>query len=134
MIVAVSVPGPPDMPVTTPVVAFTVATAVLPLVHEPPVGLLPRVIVAPSATGVLPVIAPGSGFTVSTAVEIQPVPKVYVMVVVPPAMPVTKPVVVFIVPAAGLLLLHVPPPALFVRVPLVPTHSTSGPDMLPGSA
>ncbi len=52
------------MPFITPVVALTVATAILALVHVPPPGLLANVVVAPSQTEAVPVIAAGNGFTV----------------------------------------------------------------------
>ncbi len=64
---------PADTPVITPVPAPTVATALLPLTHEPPVVILPKVIVAPTHTGIEPVIADGNGLIVTIAVTEQPV-------------------------------------------------------------
>jgi hypothetical protein len=58
---------PVVMPVTTPLIEPTVATAVLPLAHVPPV-VLDSVIEAPTQTGVLSDINDGSGFTVISLV------------------------------------------------------------------
>ena len=55
----VAVPPEEDMPVTTPVDGFTVATLVVPLLHEPPLVASPSVIVVPGQTLVEPVIAAG---------------------------------------------------------------------------
>ncbi len=63
-----------------------------------------------------PLIAPGSAFTVTIVVVMQPEPREYVMVLVPEATPQNRPVVASMVATAGLLLLHVPPPAELVRV------------------
>jgi len=59
---------PAEMPVTSPEVAWTVATPVALLLQAPPVALLPRVVVKPTQTAVFPVIGPtsGKGFTVTT--------------------------------------------------------------------
>ena len=55
--------APGDTPVTMPVEP-TAAIAVLLLLHPPPVVPSVNVIVDPAQTLALPVIAPGSGFTV----------------------------------------------------------------------
>ena len=52
---------PADTPVTTPVEALIVAVAVFALVHTPPVVVLASVVVAPSHTDVVPVIAATTG-------------------------------------------------------------------------
>ena len=65
---------PVDTPVTIPVVAPTVAVAVLLLLHVPPVVGSLSVVVAPMHTTAVPVIAAGSGFTVTVAVFVHPVP------------------------------------------------------------
>ena len=67
MIVAV----PADIPVTSPP-EVTVATAVLVLLHAPPVGVHDSVVVAPVHTVVVPVIAPIVPLTVTTLVAEQP--------------------------------------------------------------
>jgi len=53
-----------------------IATEGLPLVHEPPVGRQFTVVVPPSLKVSTPVIAPGSGFMVTTTVRVQPEPTV----------------------------------------------------------
>ncbi len=60
---------PAVIPDTTPVPAPTVATAVLLLLHAPPVLVVLSVVVCPTQALVLPVMAAGSGFTVATAVR-----------------------------------------------------------------
>ena len=59
---------PADAPVTTPVAALTVASAVLLLLHVPPVTVLPKAVVRPTHTFVVPVMATGVVFTVRLAV------------------------------------------------------------------
>jgi hypothetical protein len=58
---------PPDAPVTTPLLTCTDATDGLLLDHVPPGVAQFTVTVLPSQTGVPPVIAAGSGFTVTVA-------------------------------------------------------------------
>jgi hypothetical protein len=65
---------PEATPVTTPVDDTTVATAVVPLLHVPPVVVLFSVVVIPTQTFVTPVMFAGNGFTVTSAVFVQPVP------------------------------------------------------------
>jgi hypothetical protein len=50
-----------------------VATELLLLLHVPPVDVFVSVVVIPKHTTGVPVIAAGSGLTVTSAVEIQPV-------------------------------------------------------------
>ena len=64
---------PAAIAATTPVAVTTVATLVLPLIQRPPVVELLSVAVAPGQILVVPVIAAGSGLTVTTAVRKQPV-------------------------------------------------------------
>lgn len=59
---------PAVTPVSAPEVVLMVATAVLLLVHVPPVGLPERIVALPVHTLLLPVIAEGSAFTVKPAV------------------------------------------------------------------
>ena len=85
VIVAVAVPHvlvttyliisePAETPVTMPEEEPTVATAVLLLLHTPPVTLSDKVMVEPIHTPERPVIVPafGDGFTVRVLVAIQP--------------------------------------------------------------
>ena len=62
---------PAVMPVTSPE-PDTVPTAGVELLHAPPGVVLLSVVVSPTHTDVVPVIADGMPFTVTTAVVIQP--------------------------------------------------------------
>ena len=64
---------PTVRPVTTPIVVTTVPTAVLLLLHVPPELVLASVVVRPVHTVAEPIIAGGSGATVTTTVRLQPV-------------------------------------------------------------
>ena len=59
-------------PVTTPVVASTVALSGLPLAHVPPGTELDNVIVEPTHIMLLPVIGPGTALIVTVLVALQP--------------------------------------------------------------
>jgi hypothetical protein len=61
-------------PVTTPVVNPTEAIVGLLLSQVPPVVASVKCVVSPEHTFKVPVIAAGAGFTVTIAVELQPVP------------------------------------------------------------
>ena len=63
---------PEDTPVTNPVVALTVATAVLVLLHVPPNVPSVNTEVWPTHIVVVPPIAPGIGLTVTVIVAEQP--------------------------------------------------------------
>lgn len=63
---------PANRPLNTPEVVLIVPTTVFTLSHVPPAGVLLKVVVPPTHILLLPVIAPGSGFTVSIAVATQP--------------------------------------------------------------
>ena len=64
----------PDVtPVSTPVSDPIVATAVLELIHVPPLVASLSVVVAPIQAVVVPVIDDGGGFMVNTVVAKQPV-------------------------------------------------------------
>ena len=65
---------PDDTPVTTPVAPATVATAVDPLVHVPPVVPSVNVIVDPTQNAAEAGMADGVVLTVTIAVAVQPVP------------------------------------------------------------
>ena len=79
------------MPVINPVEEPAVAMVGLPLAQRPPGDELNRVDVIPMQILVVPVIRPGSGFTVNDSVTVQPDGKVYVTVEVPGAKVVTRP-------------------------------------------
>ena len=121
----VAVPAP--MAVIVPVVAFTVATDGLLLLHVPPVALLLTVAVAPAQSVALPpLIVPANGvvFTVIKAVSVA-VPHVpvteYVIIATPVAAAVTTPAAL-IVAIDGLLLLQLPPDKVLLSVRVPDTH------------
>lgn len=102
------VTAPADTPVTMPVEP-TVAIEVDAELHVPPVGPEVSAVVSPVHTVAVPVITSGNGLTVTTAVLIQPVLMVYVIVVVPVVIPVNKPAVVPMVATVGSLLVQETP-------------------------
>jgi hypothetical protein len=69
----VIVADPADTPVITPV-PLTVAIASSLLVQLPPDVALANIVADPSHTDVPPVMFAGSAFTITVAVDIQPVP------------------------------------------------------------
>ena len=112
---------PAATPVTTPVPLLTVANDVLLLLQVPSGVASLSAVVKPAHTLVVPVIAAGSGFTVTTLVMIQPVGKVYVTVAVPAVIPViTLPAAVA---TAVLLLLHVPEGVASLSVVVKPAQT-----------
>jgi hypothetical protein len=123
---------PPDAPYSTPDPEIVPTAGVL-LLHTPPAEALLRVVVWNSHTVVAPVIGDGSPFTVTTAVAIQPVGAVYVIVAVPVVVPAVQvpPEVIVAVPVA--LLLQVPPGVALLSVADWPTHSDIVPVIADGS-
>jgi hypothetical protein len=121
--------APPTMPEPVP----TVATLVLPLAHVPPPASVSAVVL-PMQTLVVPVIAPGSGLTVTVMVEEHPNGgAVYVITDVPAVIPDTTPDEDPTVATPVLPLVHVPPgvmsPSVVVVVaqrPVVPNGAVGG--------
>jgi hypothetical protein len=111
--------------------AFTVAIAVLLLLHVPPEMVLLKVVDIAMHTLLAPEIADGAGVIVTWRVVWQPVASVYVILVLPAATPVTMPVAPTVA-IDVLWLLHVPPPVP-VNVVVVPTHVVATPPMAAGS-
>jgi hypothetical protein len=112
---------------------LTVATEVFELDQVPPVVDEERVVVVPTQVTAVPEIAAGSGFTVSVAVRVQPVPMVYVTIELPEdtavAMPDDEPIVATeVVP-----LTHVPPAGVLVSVAELPSQIDKDPDMVEGN-
>jgi hypothetical protein len=113
---------PAATPVTTPVDAFTVATAALLVDHAPPANPLVKKEVVPVAQiFCVPPTVPALGGAVTVTVRVAvalaqpPVPvMVYVMVAVPELTPVTTPVELFTVAIPVLLDVHAPPLLPFV--------------------
>ena len=66
---------PAEIPVTKPVPVPIVAREVLLLLHVPPIVTSDKVVVEPTHTFIVPVIAAGTGLTVMIFVVIQPVGK-----------------------------------------------------------
>src|ERR1043165_9586111 len=100
------------MPAVTPVTTPVLEIVALPktVLHTPPETVSERVVVLPTHTSDEPEITPGdvAAVTVTTIVLKQPVPNVYVIVLVPAANPVTTPVEEDTVAIAGVELLHTP--------------------------
>jgi len=122
---------PADAPVTSPD-ASTVAIAGNALLHVPPEVAFVTIAADPTHTFVAPPIAAGSAFTVTVAVERQPVALiVYDTSAKPELTPVTvpKPLIVAI---DGALLLHTPPDVTFERFVVDPWHTTAEPDIAAG--
>lgn len=112
---------PAATPVTTPVAAPTVATDGLRLIQVPPGNELARVTVLPAHIGVLPVLGPGNGLTLTTVVTI-PHGLEKLISAVPAERPVTIPVTGVMLATAGAVLDQKPGAAL-VSVMLLPTQS-----------
>jgi hypothetical protein len=102
------------------------------LLQVPPVTASVRIVVEAWHTVKLPVIAAGNGFTVKIAVVVQPVGKVYVILVVPASIPDTTPPA-SIVATVVILLAHVPPAVASVSVVVRPWQTLSVPVMIEGS-
>jgi hypothetical protein len=115
------------MPVPEPIVALALL-----LLHAPPVVPLKSVVWLPTQTAAVPVMTAGTGLTVTTVVDMQPVPSMYVIIDVPPETPVTTPVEEPIA-ALPLLLLQVPPDEVLLRVVVSPAQTTVVPDIVAGN-
>jgi hypothetical protein len=119
------------MPVTTPVVAFTVATVGQAILHVPPVEGFVSVIVDPAHTEVGPTIGVAAETTVIVFVAAQPA-TVYLMVTVPgltpPTMPVTAPTVAIVTS----VLLQIPPVEELASGVVAPTHTVPAPVIAEG--
>lgn len=116
---------PAVTPVTIPSPEPTVATGRLLLVHVPPDGDELSVVVDPTHSPAVPVIAPGIGFTVTSRVVEHPVDASVKVIV---DVPVLRPVTVAVVPGEvtpatdGVLLVHEPVPEPVSPV-VCPTHT-----------
>lgn len=119
-------------PETRPVDDPTVATTVLLLVQVPPPGS-DSASTCPTQTEVLPVITPGSGFTVSTVNVEQPVGSVYEMTEVPGPVPVSKPEPEPIVATDPEPLVQLPPGDVSLSIVELPWHTNGAPVMGAGT-
>lgn len=115
-----------------PLVLPMSATEVFPLIHVPPIVMSESVAVEPSHITGTPEIAAGTGLTVITVVEKQPVGNLYVTVEVPVAAPVTSPVILFTV-TIPLAALHVPAGVVEASVIVEPTQTEVEPVIAAGS-
>jgi len=126
---------PPEIPVTTPVVGFTVATEVVLLLHVPGSGggIVDKGVVAPAHIDSVPVIAgaTGRGLTVTIATTLH-VPATYVTMLVPTDIPVTIPEEEPIVTTDGVPLVHVPPGVELESVVVKPIQVFRPPDSILG--
>jgi len=124
---------PAAMPVTMPA-ASMVAIAVLLLLHAPLVLVVLNVVVVPTQALSVPVMAEGSGFTVTILVSWQPpAPIVYVTSHVPADIPDTTPEPSPIVAIPGQATLQVPPAGEPTAVVVEPAHTCNVPVMAVGS-
>ena len=118
---------PATDPVTTPDVDNAIVALPLLLLQVPPVGVEPSVVVRPTHTFVVPVSVVGLELTVTTAVLIQPVPSVYVIVDVPATEPVITPDEGRPIVALPLLLVQVPPAGVEFNVVVKPIQTVGVP-------
>ena len=129
---------PALLPVTIPLVLI-VAISVGLIAQTPPAGVLFSVVVEPTHVAIEPVIGVGSGFTVTVAIRIQPVPSVYVIVTVLAGaagddIPFTTPLLEPMVAIPVALLAHVPPEGRQFNVVVLFTHTDGVPVIVPGNA
>jgi hypothetical protein len=108
------------------------AIEVLLLTHVPPAVAEDNVVLNPWQIADTPVMAAGRGWTVTDFTAMQPVLRVYVIVVTPAATPDTTPVAGATDAIAVLLLLHVPPDTALANVEVAPTHTAEAPEMAEG--
>ena len=123
---------PEDTPVNNPV-PLTVATVAGMQLHTPPVVTSLKVIVVPAHSLPAPVIALGTGLTVTGFVTVHPEPSEYVIVVVPVLTPVTIPFSEPMVAVVVTLLLHKPPLTTSLNVSADPAHTLPAPDIAVGA-
>jgi hypothetical protein len=124
---------PPEIPDTTPE-DDTAATPGALLLHEPPDNEFVSVVVPPTVSNPVPLIAGGLLFTVTTFVARQPPGMVYDTVTKPPLIPVTTPDKDPTEPIVIPLLLQVPPLGPLDKVVVDPTHTLGVPVIAEGAA
>jgi len=129
-VIVVMPPGETPATVTGDPLAPIVATAVLLLVHMPPVVASLNVIVDALHITVVPRIA-DIGATLTVAVDLQPVDVTrYVIVPVPDETPVTIPDSEPTEALVEVLLLQTPPAVASLSVTVPPTHTDAGAPMI----
>lgn len=125
---------PAVTPVTTPLLAPTVARVVLLLLHVPLPEASVKLIVLPVQTTAGPEMAAGVGLTVNVIDVKQPPGAIYVILAVPADIPVTMPEGEPTVAIAVALLTHVPVPDELANVVLNPSQTDDDPVIDPGAA
>jgi len=123
---------PAVIPVAIPESPPIVATEGLPLLHTPPGVASDSATVIPPHTVELPVIAAGTGLTVSSIVAVQPAGSVYIIVAVPGDKACVNPVAEPMLATAGSLLDHVPPAVASDMVVTWPRHNAVVPVIATG--
>jgi hypothetical protein len=122
---------PAATPKTDPDMEPTVATAVLPLVHNPPETRSPNDSVAPEHSAEPPVTPLGVGLTVTVTSAGHPEDAIYEIVAVPAETPETKPVEETVATDVRPLD-HVPPVVVSTNNDVAPTHIPVAPVMAAG--
>ena len=129
---------PAEIPVTIPVDALTIATAVLLLLQLPPVMVDENVALLSTQICWLPLTIPADGAAVTNMFRLAvaglqpPSPAtVYVMEAVPADIPVTIPKEASMVATDKLLLLHTPPVTVEVSVDAPPVQRVWIPESVP---
>jgi hypothetical protein len=117
---------PPDTPVTIPVPGPTVATAVLPLLHAPPVVASFKIVVPPGHRVKVPMIGVRTMTDMDVVAE-QPAMVVYTIVALPTFSPLTTPLELPMPTIEGPVLTHVPPVTASLKVAVPPRHTVEGP-------
>lgn len=130
--VYVMVVEPGRNPVTRPVEAPTVATAVLLLLQTPPVVASVNVTGVPMQILEDPEIAAGDGSIVTVLVTVQLAPGAKVIIATPADTPDTRPVVEPTLAIDGSLLLHVPVPTRLKNKEDSPSQMVDAPVMADG--
>lgn len=118
---------PTVIPVTTPVHAFTVATAGVALTHVPPVVVFVSVDVVPVQTTNEPPMADGVATMVSYITAVQPDDTVYVTAAIPADRPSTLPPDTLATEVGEID--QVPPVGETTCVMVPPTYTLLGPDV-----
>ena len=141
MTVTITLVAQPDIVYTTDAVPKASPLTALPLIETtplpvvlqaPPATVSASMVVVPTHTLNVPVIVAGAVFIVIILVTMHPVPREYVITLVPVPTPFTRPLREPTVAAKVLLLLHVPPPEPFERVIVSLAHKADPPIMGPG--
>jgi hypothetical protein len=124
---------PEAIAVTMPEVASTVPIRGFVLDHTPPTVVELNVDVPPGHMLVVPVMALGIPLTVTIAVVLHVVGKVYVIKLVPAASPATTPVDEPTEATDKALLAHVPPASALLKDDAAPGQTSNAPVIAAGS-